>query len=229
MLTEISIEVQSLDRSLMFDLFGVKKVESFKTERTISKGISIKCGLLRIQETVAPEVIELILVITEKVGLAMALNIASNWVYDKIKDRKVSKLKVGGVEVPTDKDKIKERMLVSAKPKLYENFMVRLSFPDFSKDEVERAARTLAFRPIEIDGNELPYPENQTLFSEYVAGYVEVKVRLTDKNIIKLYENGKSLYATPQINKDHLPLLFFTKLILSLNITSCLGETLQRL
>lgn len=52
-------------------------------------------------------------------------------------------------------------------PRLRRYYLVKLSFPDFSEYEIKLAGRSLSFKPIIKDGNPLPFPQIQTLYSEY--------------------------------------------------------------
>lgn len=66
----------------------------------------------------------------------------------------------------------------------------------YGKEELQQAARSLSFRPLNINHNDdamLPYPENQTLETDFdsVKNAVSGRMRIADKTVNKLIESGR--------------------------------------
>jgi len=100
-------------------------------------------------------------------------------------------------------------------------YMLKLSFPDFSKDNVLKAARTLSRKPIVLNGRRLQHPSNEVFCSEYDEQSDEIQVILlsVESEIQEIYERKKRVFATATISKNPsfvLPhLLNFVELVLS--------------
>lgn len=214
---EASIEIET------FDIFGLAK--GFLRDRKLRVGSEIEIGegiVLRYEESLrreavtTPDIIHLTLIIARDIALPIALGIASNWLYDRIKGGRAEKVRIEGKEVQLLNEKIREVLEKEIKQKSPRKlYSIRLSFPQFSQHELLLAARTLSRKPVIFNGKELPYPDNMSHFSEYWSGNVEAIVYIRDDEINQLYRNGKSVYAKAQINDKLLPRLFFNNLILS--------------
>jgi hypothetical protein len=61
------------------------------------------------------------------------------------------------------------------------------------------------------------------LFSDYIDGLVKVEALVSDKNVIKLYEDEKPLHAKPEIERP-LSRLLFSRLIVSSKVGSSSKE-----
>lgn len=109
---EVEIEIETYDVGLSFDLFESKEIRAGETQKTIADGVSVRCegGLIRKAEGI-PQIVRIALIITETVALPLAVSIAANWLYDKLRRKKVEKLRIGRVEVKVDKGEI-ERILI---------------------------------------------------------------------------------------------------------------------
>lgn len=227
---EALIEIETFDTSsLAKDFFSEGELRA-GSEIEIAKGTFLRLEGFTLREAVnVPEIIRLTIIIARDIALPIALGIASNWLYDKIKKGRTQKIVIEGKEVQMDRDKIKEMLMreIKDRPTL-KKYFCRLSFPDFSKDELERAARTLSCRPIIFDEKELPYPDNMSYFAEYWLGNVEIVVYIRDEEINRLYEEGKPIYAKAQIVESLLPRLFFANLVLSLEATPCKMKEIEK-
>jgi len=102
-----------------------------------------------------------------------------------------------------------------------EVYILKLRFPNLSKDNVLKAARTLCNRPVTLNGRKLEHPSNRVDFAEYDMKTDEIQVILVsvDEEIHEIFERSKQVYATASISKNPpivLPhLLNFDELVLS--------------
>ena len=118
----VDISIEELDRELVFDLFEVKgeEVNKFladKQKKDVSDGISFQYKYTEIRLS---EAIPNILVITVEIGknvvLPIALGILSNYLYDKLKNRKNKTISVNGKAVEIDPKKIGQAILTNYMP-----------------------------------------------------------------------------------------------------------------
>lgn len=105
---ELSIEIETDDRTLAFDLFESKEVRAGLTEKAIGEGISIRCEGGVIRKAVGfPEIVKIALVIAEKVVLPVTVSLTAKWLYDKLKGR-ASKVIIEHTVVEIDEGQIKK-------------------------------------------------------------------------------------------------------------------------
>jgi hypothetical protein len=138
-----------------------------------------------------------------------------------MKERRKSRVTIGDTEIPKDRELIKKRLMENVREVEY--YLAEFQLPEFPEEELQRAARTLSYRPIVFDDQQLPYPANTTLFSDYIDGLVKVEALVSDKNVIKLYEDEKPLHAKPEIERP-LSRLLFSRLIVSSKVGSSSKE-----
>jgi len=214
---EASIEIETFDTlEITKDFFREEKLRT-GSEIEIAKGTFLRFEGLIGRETIGvPDILQLTLIIATHVALPIALNVAANWIYDKVKERRAEKIRVGDNEVQVTLDKIRDVLTEEIKEKQpRKEYLVSLSFPKFPQHEVLLAARTLSHKPILFNGKKLPYPDNMSYFGNYWSDNVEAIVYIRDRKINQLYEGGGFVYAKAQIDEKYLPRLFFTMLILS--------------
>lgn len=215
--SEVSIQLESSDQSLQANLFRHNKVTS-GYEIEIEKGILLRYEHTTLREAVdfAP-LIEITLVLTKEVLLPIALGIASTYIYDRIKGRSMKKFRIGDVEVAISKDKIQEMLLKAIKEKsIRETYVINISLPEIPKHELIMSARTLSRRPITFDGKQLPHPDNQVYFADYVSGKIETILYIRDEELNGVFHKGTKLYATLETAPTTLSgSLVFIRLILS--------------
>src|SRR4030067_2285881 len=97
---EFTVEIETFDKSLEFSLLESNQLSVMETEKTIAEGISIKYNFTVIcKASGIPDAISISLIVGEHVILPIALDIISNYLYDKLKDRKVETLRISGNEV----------------------------------------------------------------------------------------------------------------------------------
>jgi hypothetical protein len=211
--TEVVVELESDDRRLISELLETNE---------ISESILIRRKSLLLRETVSiPEVVEIVIEISKEVSLEFAVGVLAAWIYDKMKDRRKSRVTIGDTEIPKDRELIKKRLMENVREVEY--YLAEFQLPEFPEEELQRAARTLSYRPIVFDDQQLPYPANTTLFSDYIDGLVKVEALVSDKNVIKLYEDEKPLHAKPEIERP-LSRLLFSRLIVSSKVGSSSKE-----
>jgi hypothetical protein len=110
-------------------------------------------------------------------------------------------------------------------------YILKLSFPDFSRDNVLRAARTLSQKPVILNGRRLRFPLNQVYWAEYDerTGEIQVILLSIEKEIQEIYEKNRTIYATASVSENPpcvLPhLLNFAELVLSTTPTKSWYET----
>jgi hypothetical protein len=214
---EASIEIETYGPMTILKDFFENKELLVGREIKIDNGVSLRFDNVTFKEAIqVAEVIKLTLRLARDVVLPIALGVASNWLYDKIKDRRTQRVRINGIEVRINKKKIKELLAKEIREKLpLKTYCVRLSFPDFPRDEILRAARTLTDKPIIFNGGELPYPDNRVFFAEYVSGKVKATIYIRDEKVNELHEKGKPLYAKTETSKTPIfQNLLFTHLIL---------------
>jgi len=109
---ELNIEIETYDKMLSSDLFETTKFSAGQTKRIIAEGISIRYegGMIR-KAVDFPEIINIALTIGEHVVLPIAVGILSRYLYDKLKDRKASKVTINHTQVEINADKIETLIL----------------------------------------------------------------------------------------------------------------------
>jgi len=97
-----------------------------------------------------------------------------------------------------------------------ETHVVNISLAEIPKHELAMSARTLSRRPITFDGKQLPYPDDQVYFADYVSGKIETALYIRDEELNGILHKGTKLYATPETAPTIvLGSLVFIRLILS--------------
>lgn len=99
----MNIEIHTYDRGLVFDLLG-KSSASVHDEIQMSDQIKLRYDGSYIRKAVGfPEIAKFVLTF----GSGMAAGVAANWLYDKLKGRKIEKLIIERTEVEIDQGEIK--------------------------------------------------------------------------------------------------------------------------
>ena len=98
-----------------------------------------------------------------------------------------------------------------------EIYILKLRFPNFDNDNVMRAARTLSEKPVVFNGRNLEYPKNKVFHAEYDKRTNEIQVVLisSEGGIRKVFDENRQIYASASVLSKHMPRLFFSELILS--------------
>lgn len=111
---EIGIEVR--DRNLAKDLFETPQPK-IGQEKIIAEGISIRIKNYFARDTVdLPPILNIVAYIGEHVALPIAVAVLSKYLYEKLKDRKESKVFVNYTPVEIDAEKI-EHLILNILPK----------------------------------------------------------------------------------------------------------------
>jgi hypothetical protein len=131
--------------------------------------------------------------------LPLAINLASSWIYDKIKDGKNVKIRVSGLDVEVSKEKIADLLKkeLREKPVMIKH-IVSFSVPKVSKKELREAARTLSGKPIFFDNTQLPSPDNEVNFADYVSGRLRAILYIRDDALNVFFSKKLPLYAIAQ-------------------------------
>jgi len=102
---EIGIEI--LDSKLVSDLFGTSA-----SEKTIAEGASIRIKNYFARDAVdLPTILNIVADIGKHVALPIAVGILSNYLYDKLKNRKNSKVMINHNPVEINAEKI-EKLII---------------------------------------------------------------------------------------------------------------------
>ena len=112
---ELTVEIETDDKRLETDLFESREFSAGETEKVITEGVSIRWEGVVFRKAVGfPEIINIALVIGEKVVLPIAVSIVAKWLYDKIKGR-ASKVTINYTVVEINADKIEKLILEKLK------------------------------------------------------------------------------------------------------------------
>src|SRR3990170_2435295 len=90
----------------------------------VSKDVFIRFdGAIFCESIDAPTFIQISVIVGRDAILPIALGIVSNWLYDKIKEKKAYKININGLRVELDKDKIADllKQEIREKPSLKEH------------------------------------------------------------------------------------------------------------
>jgi hypothetical protein len=106
---ELSIGIETKDNKLGFDLFATQSLVPGKTEKEITEGISIKFQGEMVCLTVDfPNVIQIAILFGELVGIPIAVGVLSNYIYDKLKNGRASKVVINNQPVEINAEEIKQ-------------------------------------------------------------------------------------------------------------------------
>ena len=99
----VTIEVDTLDRQLGFDLFGPGKSLGPGVSTELPGDATLTLERLHIRKAIAvPETLQLVLTF----GGGIATGLVANWLYDKLKG-KAKKVRIDRVEIQLDEGEIK--------------------------------------------------------------------------------------------------------------------------
>jgi hypothetical protein len=108
---ELEIEIETLDVNLGSHLLE-RKLLSKGICKIIGKDIVVVYqGTIQSLAEAVPDVIHIVVEIGKEIAIGIASGIISAWLYEKLKDQKVHKLKIEKTEVIVDQGEIK-RILV---------------------------------------------------------------------------------------------------------------------
>jgi len=112
------------DSKLISDLFETKdsseykKIVSDKQKKTIAEGVSIQYLYYCAADAVdIPTLLLISAYIGEHAVLPVAAGLLSRYLYDKLKDRKTSKITINGISVEINAEKIQQLILTIPKEK----------------------------------------------------------------------------------------------------------------
>jgi hypothetical protein len=98
----MNIEIHTYDKGLVFDLLGKSSV---RDEIQISDQIKLRYDGSYIRKAFGfPEIANFVLTF----GSGMAAGVAANWLYDKLKGKKIERLIIERTEVEIDRGEIKK-------------------------------------------------------------------------------------------------------------------------
>lgn len=109
---ELNIGIEIRDPKLVFDLFETSTKISAGQKKEIADGVSIQLKSYRLREAVDfPTILNVIAYISKNVALPIAVTILSNYLYDKLKDRKTSKVTINYRPIEINAKKIEQLIL----------------------------------------------------------------------------------------------------------------------
>lgn len=108
----VKIEIETFDKQMSFDLFETKERLARGMKIEIAHNISARFESIGFREAIGfPDLIHFTVTIGKDVAIGVACGIISAWLYDKLKERKVEKLKIERTEVSIDKGEIKRILM----------------------------------------------------------------------------------------------------------------------
>ena len=112
---DLEIEIETLDKILDFDLFEAKERFGRGMETKIAEDVLARYERTDVRLAVGfADVIHFAITIGRKIGRNTAIGVVSgiisDWLYDKLKERKVEKLRIERTEVEIDRSQI-ERII----------------------------------------------------------------------------------------------------------------------
>jgi hypothetical protein len=109
---KINMRIETRDKTLSSHLLETDHIQSFQTEKIIGDGVSIRYEGQIIREAIGfPELFNFSIYIAEHIALPIAVGILSRYLYDKLKDKKETKIEVNYVYVEINPEKIENAIL----------------------------------------------------------------------------------------------------------------------
>ena len=97
---------------LSWDLFEARSLQSGQTEKVITEGISIKLESIEIRKGFGfPEIVDITVFVAEHVALPIAVGMLSRYLYDKLKDKRETKIEINYLYVEINAEKIENAIL----------------------------------------------------------------------------------------------------------------------
>jgi hypothetical protein len=113
---ELKMEIETHDDTLGFKLFESPESVSFGQTKTICDDVFIRAEGGRIFEALDfPSILYATAFVGTNIVLPMAVSLLSNYLYDKLKERKDNKLKINGTQVEISTEKIEQLILIILK------------------------------------------------------------------------------------------------------------------
>jgi len=105
---EISLDIETFANHFENELLDSNSL-SKNTEKTLGEGVSIRYGFSVLRKSLdIPQWFNIILVVGQNVALPLAVNLFSNYLYDKLVRRKIDKVIINHSEVRTNREEIEE-------------------------------------------------------------------------------------------------------------------------
>ena len=105
------MQIETQDRMLSYDLLEAQQFQSGQ-EKFITEGVSIRAESIEIRKAVGlPEIVNITLWIGEHVALPIAVSILSRYLYNKLKDKKDTKIKINYTYVEINAERIENAIL----------------------------------------------------------------------------------------------------------------------
>lgn len=109
---EVKIEIETFNKQLDFDLFETKERLARGMEIKIADGISARFEGTEFHLAIGfPDLVHFTITIGKDLAIGVASGIISAWLYNKLKGRKVEKLRIERTEVNIDKGEIKRILM----------------------------------------------------------------------------------------------------------------------
>lgn len=108
---ELYIGIEIRDSKLVSDLFEATKISAGQ-KKEIGDGVSIQLRSCMAREAFDyPTILNIVAFIGTNVVLSLAVNVLANYLYDKLKDRKTSKVTINYKSVEVNVEKIEQLIL----------------------------------------------------------------------------------------------------------------------
>src|SRR3989337_3320418 len=108
----LNMRIETPDKNLSYDLLETDHIQAYQTEKIITDGVSIRYEGQILREAISfPELFNFSIYVAEHVALPIAVGILSRYLYDKLKDKKETKIEVNYVYVEINAEKIENAIL----------------------------------------------------------------------------------------------------------------------
>lgn len=113
---KLNMKIETPDKNLNSDLLETSHALMNETEKIIADGVSIRYEGRTIREAIGfPELFNFSIYIAEHIALPIAVGLLSRYIYDKLKDKKDTEIKINNTSIEINAEKIEQLILVILK------------------------------------------------------------------------------------------------------------------
>jgi hypothetical protein len=108
---KLEMQIEIRDPRIIGDLFEASDFRGLP-KKTITKGVTIQLKGYTLREAVDfPEIVSIAIYVAKHVALPIAVGVLSRYLYDKLKDKKNSKVTINNVPVEINAEKIENLVI----------------------------------------------------------------------------------------------------------------------
>jgi len=112
------MRIETPDKKLSHDLLETDHIQAYQTEKIITDGVSIRYEGQILREAIGfPELFNFSIYVAEHIALPIAVAVLSRYLYDKLKDRKNTEIRINDTSIEINAEKIEQLILVILKEK----------------------------------------------------------------------------------------------------------------